>query len=108
MTTHPLSDAKVKLFTERFAQGQYAAQRVAELTGGWALYLERPEQAAAIYSGILSDMNHRYVIGYYPSDDPHDSSLTGARGVGLRHLKITVKTHPEYIVRGRDSYLPPY
>jgi VWFA-related protein len=108
MTTHPLSDAKVRLFTERFAAGQCAAQRVAELTGGWASYLERPEQAAAIYSRILSDMNHRYVIGYYPSDHSQDSRRSGAQGAGLRHLKITVKTHPEYIVLGRDSYLPPH
>ena len=103
MSTHPMSDAKVKLFTERFAGGQSAARRVAELTGGWAAYLERPEQAGEIYSDILSDMNHRYVIGYYPSDNRPDSSNAGR----LRHLKIAIKSHPEYTVRGRDSYLPP-
>lgn len=100
---HPISDAKVKLFAGRFAAGQLAAERVAEMTGGWASYLEHPEQAASIYSAILSDMNHRYVIGYYPSDN-HTASAQGGR---LRHLKIAVKSHPEYIVRGRDSYLPP-
>jgi len=99
---HPMSDAKVRLFTARFASGQDAARRVAELTGGWAGYLERPEEASSIYQDILSDMNRRYVIGYYPVD-------TGAsgRGMRLRHLKVTVKAHPEYILRGRDSYLPP-
>jgi VWFA-related protein len=107
-STHPLSDAKVKLFSERFAAGQYAAARVAELTGGWASYLERPEQASSIYSGILSDMNHRYLIGYYPSDDTRDGSHASSQGARPRHLKITVKTHPEYIVRGRDTYLPPH
>jgi hypothetical protein len=103
MNTHPMSDAKVKLFTDRFAGGQYAATRIAELTGGWASFLERPEQAASTYSSILADMNHRYVIGYYPSDVAQ-GSIQRARP---RHLKITVKLHPEFIVRGRDSYLPP-
>src|SRR5262249_29330278 len=100
---HPLPDAKVKLFVERFATGQNAARKVAELTGGWAVYLERPDQAAAIYSDILSDMNQRYVIGYYPSDPDRDRG----RNPRLRHLKTTVRAHPEYTVRGRDSYLPP-
>src|SRR5215471_7104855 len=74
-STHPMSDAKVKLFAGRFAAGQDAAHRVAELTGGWSSYLERPDQAESIYSDILSDINHRYVLGYYPSDrSPADTS----------------------------------
>ena len=106
--THPMSDAKVKLFAGRFAAGQDAARRVAELTGGWSSYLERPDQAESIYSEILSDINHRYVLGYYPSDSGPQIGKGGNQPVRPRHLKVTVKEHPEYVVRARDSYLPPY
>src|SRR5215472_9899799 len=121
-STHPMSDAKVKLFAGRFAAGQDAAHRVASLTGGWSSYLERPDQAESIYSDILSDINHRYVLGYYPSDrspadtspadtSPADTPAEIRKGknqpIRPRHLKVTVKGHSEYGVRARDSYLPP-
>jgi VWFA-related protein len=111
-STHPMSAAKVKLFAGRFAAGQDAARRFAELTGGWSSYLERPDQAESIYSDILSDINHRYVLGYYPSDTPAaDTPAEIRKGKNVparpRHLKITVRSHPEYMVRARDSYLPP-
>jgi VWFA-related protein len=97
--THPLSDAKVKLFTERFARGQAAAARVAELTGGWTAYLETPDQASAIYSRIQRDINNRYVIGYYPENTSHDGRL--------RHVRIEVRGRPNLVVQGRTSYYAP-
>jgi VWFA-related protein len=107
--THPLSDAKVKLFSGRFAQGQSAAARVAELTGGWTAYLERPDQAAAIYSRIQTDINHRYVIGYYPANTAHDGGLRqgGLRQGELRQVQIQVAGRPNVVVRGRASYYAP-
>jgi hypothetical protein len=71
----------------------------AALTGGWAEYLEKPEDAQAIYSQILSDINQRYVIGYYPTNDARDG--------GLRRVKITVRDHPEYQTLGRKMYYAP-
>lgn len=97
--THPLSDAKVKLFTERFARGQLAAARVAELTGGWTAFLQSPDEAQAIYSRIQRDFNNRYVIGYYPKNSLHDGSL--------RHVLIQVRGRPNLIVQGRSSYYAP-
>jgi hypothetical protein len=95
----PLSDAKVKLFTDRFARSQEAASRVSELTGGWTAYLEKPDQAASIYERILSDINHRYIIGYYPTNTARDGRL--------RRVRIEVRGRPEYMVHGRSSYYPP-
>jgi VWFA-related protein len=97
--THPMTDAKVKLFTESFSSGQSAAAHVAEITGGWCAFLHKAEDAQAIYSRILSDINGRYTIGYYPQELEHDGKL--------HHLKIEVRGHPEYVIHGRDSYYAP-
>jgi hypothetical protein len=80
-------------------KGQFAAAGVAKLTGGWTSFLEQPEEAPAIYESILSDLNNRYYVGYYPANKVHD----GKR----RHLSIEVRAHPEYTVWGRKSYLAP-
>jgi VWFA-related protein len=53
-------------------RGQLATAGVAKLTGGWTSFLEQPEQAAAIYESILSDINDRYVVGYYPTNKADD------------------------------------
>lgn len=70
-----------------------------KLSGGWPDFLEKPEQANAVYARIFNDMNNRYVIGYYPTNKTHD----GTR----RTIKIEVRGHPEYIVWGRKTYLAP-
>jgi VWFA-related protein len=75
---------------------QSALAFLAGVTGGWADFLEEPEQAAKVYSRILSDVNRRYVVGYYPSNKLHD----GKR----RTIKIEVRGHLEYTVHGRSSY----
>lgn len=81
---------------ELLVQGQAAAARVAELTGGWASFLEKPGDADAVYSRILADINRRYVVGYYPSNKALDGRL--------RQIKVEVRGHPEYVVQGRQSY----
>ena len=96
---NPLSEAKVKLFSERFANGQAAAARVAEITGGWIEYLEKPEQAEDIYTHILQDINHRHIIGYYPSNTARDKTT--------RQVIVSVPHHPEYFVLGRKGYVAP-
>jgi VWFA-related protein len=78
-------------------KGQLAVAEVAKRSGGWTSFLEEPEQADAIYSNILADINSRYVIGYYPTNKARD----GKR----RQISVTVKNHPEYTVGGRKSYL---
>jgi VWFA-related protein len=76
---------------------QQAAAGVADITGGQTFFLEQPEQARDIYSRILSDMNRRYVIGYYPTNKTDDCKR--------RKVVIEVRNHPDYIVEGRKSYI---
>jgi VWFA-related protein len=70
--------------------------RLAKSTGGWLSNLETPEQANEIYAKILDEINRRYVIGYYPTNETRD----GKR----RTVRIDVKNHPEYVVSGRKTY----
>jgi len=78
---------------------QTALAEVAPLTGGWTSYLEQPTQADEIYSRIFSDINRRYVVGYYPTNKEHD----GKR----RRVNVEVRGHPDYTVLGRKSYIAP-
>ena len=95
----PEQASLIRLYAELFRQGQLATVRVATLTGGWTAWLERPDQAENIYEQILSDINQRYIIGYYPTNGRRDGSL--------RKVVVEVKGHPEYKVHGRTSYYSP-
>ena len=95
----PQRASLIRLYAEVFRQGQLATVRVATITGGWTAWLERPDQADNIYSQILSDINQRYIIGYYPANSVRDGKL--------RKVEIQVKGHPEYKVHGRASYYAP-
>lgn len=92
-----LSSDFVSSWTSWFLNGQAAAVQAAVASGGWAVFLERQEQAEEIYRRILSDMNHRYLIGYYPANDKHDGTK--------RHVKIEVRGNPDYVVHRRTSYI---
>ena len=72
---------------------------VAPLSGGWTEILETPDQADTIYGRIFSDINQRYIIGYYPTNKEQD----GKR----RKIDFSVKGHPEYQIYGRRSYFAP-
>ena len=69
---------------------------VPTISGGWTAFLEDPSQADEIYSRIFSDINRRYIVGYYPTNKEHD----GKR----RKVNVEVRGHPEYMVMGRKSY----
>jgi VWFA-related protein len=81
------------------AKLQSTLLEVAPLTGGWSAFMENPEQADAIYSRIFTDINQRYIVGYYPTNKTRD----GKR----RTIQFAVKGHPEYQVHGRSSYFAP-
>jgi VWFA-related protein len=84
---------------EMWASRQSAVSGVAKTTGGFTSFLENPNQAEEIYTRILSDMNSRYVIGYYPKNKTRD----GKR----RKVLIEVRNRPEYTVEGRKTYFAP-
>jgi VWFA-related protein len=78
---------------------QTALASVAIGSGGWLMFLDRPEQADETYSAILSDINRRYLVGYYPTNKEHD----GKR----RQIAVTIRDHPDYKVIGRKWYYAP-
>jgi VWFA-related protein len=75
---------------------QLALVGIAKYTGAWAEFLESPDQADEIYTRVLTDIDRRYVVGYYPTNRARD----GKR----RKVKIEVRNHPEYLVWGQRSY----
>jgi VWFA-related protein len=81
---------------ERKTAGQTAMFKVAELSGGFADFLEKPEDAENVYANIFTVIKNRYLIGYYPTNKNRD----GKR----RALQIQVRNHPEYTVTGRKAY----
>ena len=95
----PLSDEIMKYQAKESYIVQLALAGVAARTGGWTDFLEKPAQASAIYSRIFSDINQRYIVGYYPTNKARD----GKR----RKISIEVKGHPDYTILGRKTYLAP-
>ncbi len=94
-----VNDEILKYTVEQTPKMQLALLELSKLTGGWADFLEEPSQAADVYSRIFSDINRRYVIGYYPTNKARD----GRR----RRVSIEVRGHPDYTVWGRHSYYAP-
>jgi VWFA-related protein len=84
---------------ERRTAEQIAMSKVAEISGGIAGFIEKPEDAENAYSDIFKIIQNRYVIGYYPTNERRDGKL--------RQIKIEVRGHPEYIVTGRKAYYAP-
>jgi hypothetical protein len=82
-----------------FAKLQSALAVLSTISGGWIDFFDQPSQANEIYSRIFSDINRRYVVGYYSTNKAHD----GKR----RKVNIAVRNHPEYIVMGHRGYYAP-
>ncbi len=82
---------KARKVTEKYLQSraemlfrqQTAVSEIAKFTGGSTSYLEQPEQADEVYSEILSAINWRYTIGYYPTNQAQDGKV--------RKLKVEVR-----------------
>lgn len=75
-----------------------AVASVAEETGGIAQSLESPDQAAAVYERILSDIGRRYLIGYYPPE----RSDTAMRE---REVRISLKNKGNLRIIGGRTYV---
>src|ERR1041384_115302 len=90
------SDEILKNTAAQWQRRQLALAGIAKYTGAWAEFLQRPDQADEIYTRILTDIDRRYIVGYYPTNRARD----GKR----RKVKIEVRNHPEYSVFGQRSY----
>ena len=83
-------------YATQWLRRQTALMGLAKYTGTIPEFLERPSQADEIYTRVLTDIDRRYVIGYYPTNRSRD---------GLRRkVSIEVRNHPEYTVWGQKSY----
>ncbi|HYE74768.1 MAG TPA: hypothetical protein VEF04_15625, partial [Blastocatellia bacterium] len=80
------------------AKAQEFMKQMAEVSGGWASYLNQPEPAKDVYARILAEARQRYILGYYPTNVSADGKF--------REIKVTIKNHPEYTVQGRKGYYP--
>ncbi|MCV4696950.1 hypothetical protein OFB92_27975, partial [Escherichia coli] len=58
--------------TELMVAGQTGMFRLAELSGGYADYIEKPEDAMNVYLNILKVIDNRYLLGYYPKNEKKD------------------------------------
>lgn len=56
----------------------------------------RTEPGRRNLQSILTDIDRRYVIGYYPTNRARD----GKR----RKVQIEIRNHPEYVVWGQKTY----
>ena len=99
ITFKQMPDDAVRYLAQERVKTQSALAVLSTITGGWIEFFDQPSQADEIYSRIFSDINRRYLVGYYPTNKEHD----GKR----RKVNITVRDHPEYIVMGRKAYYAP-
>jgi len=91
-----LPDVFLEQQANQWLRRHTALAAVARFTGAWTEFLEEPNQADQIYSRILTDIDRRYVIGYYPTNRVRD----GKR----RKVHIEVRNHPEYVVWRQKTY----
>ncbi len=76
-----------------------AVAQLARETGGWASNLDSPASAADVYARILADINSRYMIGYYPTNETRDGRV--------RTITVTINDNPGYTIWGRRKYTAP-
>lgn len=74
-------------------QAQDGLTILAEASGGFAVV--NTDNFTAGIDRILDDLDHYYLLGFYPSDP---------KGDGYRPVDVTVPNHPELRVRFRKGY----
>jgi Ca-activated chloride channel family protein len=80
------------------AQLKSGIERLVELSGGRALFVERSEQLEEPFAEILDELSHQYIVGYESSNPK--------RNGGWREVKVEVPG-TNYSVRSRQGYRAP-
>lgn len=80
---------------------RHALRRLAEATGGLALFPEKLRQVGPTLDRIAHDIRHRYTIGYVAENPRRDAGFRNVRIVAFDH-----KTHKPLLVRSRTGYFP--
>jgi VWFA-related protein len=94
-----VTDIAISTWANARRRDMTAMSYVSQFSGGSIEHLTEPGDAEEVYSRILSNMNQRYVIGYYPTNQLRD----GTR----RRISITFRGRSDYRVHGRKSYVAP-
>jgi len=69
-------------------------QRLAEPTGGRALFTEKIDELKTAFRDLLNELSHQYLLGYNSTNPRHDATF--------RRIKVDVDGH--YQVRARQGY----
>ncbi len=69
---------------------------IADQTGGRRYSPQRIEELSRVYSEIASDLRVQYQLGYNPTNHARDGAW--------RRIHITIRNHPEALVRTRKGY----
>ena len=69
-------------------------RRLAEPTGGRALFTEKIDELREAFAELLDELSNQYLLGYVSTNTKRDGAL--------RAIKVQVDGHPA--VRGRKSY----
>jgi hypothetical protein len=72
-------------------------RRLAEPTGGRALFTERIDELREAFGALLEELANQYLLGYVPTNSRRDGAL--------RTIQVEVDGHPA--VRARRSYRLP-
>jgi VWFA-related protein len=99
------SDQFLDEWAKARAKDESSICQLAVLTGGWAVNIPSPDKAAEAYSRIFEEMNHRYTIGYYPTNQNRDGSLRSIR-IDIAGSKYTVRHKPSYLASSEATVQP--
>ena len=91
------------VFQGRALQSQLLIDRLTEIsdaTGGVAVRIRRPEEISRVFTEIVKDLQHLYLLGYYPSTE------VGSSNGGWRKISVRVPRHKDFRVRAKEGYLP--
>jgi VWFA-related protein len=80
------------------AQLKSGIERLVDLSGGRALFVDRSDQLDEPFAEILDELSNQYVIGYESSNSKRDGAW--------REIKIDVPGK-DYSVRTRQGYRAP-
>ena len=76
-------------------QAQHGLEMISEASGGFAV--TNTDDFTSGLKKIVVDLDHYYLIGFYPSDP---------KGKGYRPIDVRVAGHPDWTLRYRRGYMP--
>ena len=82
-----------KLLLERLSE-------ISKATGGVAFTIRNPEEIGEVFSAIVQDLKHLYLLGYYPP------ATINSNRQGWRRIQVLVPRHKNSQVRAKEGYLP--